>query len=475
MKLIDEILTEWAYRVHDGMPNPKNPLHIQELRETMEELNLPNKVIYEVINNLINEKKDKDGLKIQKGQNPTTVYHEVLCALAMKGPLKNINNGNDILKKIKSKKVQPGVPGKKFSINKKDMSYLEDSTHEKMETLKYDAVSLASAIKRRIGKHIGGPVWWAGPSNDSTDYGAADIVIKTKIHGWVGVSLKAGKGQLKNLTINTFFNALDVPLGSDGEAKTYFLENYRTSWDSMTDDYCKIAQKTFNEKINITDDTFPEDVNPLPETGKKLMASSVKEIFNGHMQTTWDGLQSESLPKSEMDILTASVGMDKLTKSYTFKYFCHKMAGHFYGNKGYPGWNEKRTKHMSKIFGDFENEYESKIQVGLSELFARQMSVGKENMFYAASAGKTIWFIPSKALFDKTFDPNTFIAQFRTEESGSGYNFIVDIGHIDEGAVGSIIVTFRFKQGQMTKFPDTTSDYKLYADDFSSILGVWEK
>ena len=56
-EIIEDILVEWAYRVHDGMPNPKNAQHIQELRESMEELNLPNKVIYEVIQNLINEEK----------------------------------------------------------------------------------------------------------------------------------------------------------------------------------------------------------------------------------------------------------------------------------------------------------------------------------------------------------------------------------------------------------------------------------
>ena len=59
-EIIENILVEWAYRVHDGMPNPKNAQHIQELRESMEELNLPNKVIYEVIQNLINE--DEGGL-----------------------------------------------------------------------------------------------------------------------------------------------------------------------------------------------------------------------------------------------------------------------------------------------------------------------------------------------------------------------------------------------------------------------------
>ena len=58
-EIIDDILVEWAHRVHDGMPNMKNPSHILELRESMEELNLPNNVIYQVIENLLNEKKVK--------------------------------------------------------------------------------------------------------------------------------------------------------------------------------------------------------------------------------------------------------------------------------------------------------------------------------------------------------------------------------------------------------------------------------
>ena len=57
-EIIENILVEWAYRVHDGMPNPKNAQHIQELRESMEELNLPNNVIYQVIQNLINEEEN---------------------------------------------------------------------------------------------------------------------------------------------------------------------------------------------------------------------------------------------------------------------------------------------------------------------------------------------------------------------------------------------------------------------------------
>ena len=59
-EIIEDILVEWAYRVHDGMPNPKNAEHIHELRESMEELNLPNNVIYQVIQNLINEQDDEN-------------------------------------------------------------------------------------------------------------------------------------------------------------------------------------------------------------------------------------------------------------------------------------------------------------------------------------------------------------------------------------------------------------------------------
>ena len=57
-EIIEDILVEWAYRVHDGMPNPKNAEHIRELRESMEELNLPNDVIYKVIHNLVDGNKN---------------------------------------------------------------------------------------------------------------------------------------------------------------------------------------------------------------------------------------------------------------------------------------------------------------------------------------------------------------------------------------------------------------------------------
>ena len=54
--LIDKILDEWSYRVNDGMPNPKNPLHIVQLRESMEYLQIPETVIDGFVNNLTEQK-----------------------------------------------------------------------------------------------------------------------------------------------------------------------------------------------------------------------------------------------------------------------------------------------------------------------------------------------------------------------------------------------------------------------------------
>ena len=44
-EIIENILVEWAYRVHDGMPNPKNPLHLVHLENSLNELNLPKPVV----------------------------------------------------------------------------------------------------------------------------------------------------------------------------------------------------------------------------------------------------------------------------------------------------------------------------------------------------------------------------------------------------------------------------------------------
>ena len=68
MNLIQKILEEWSVRVHNGMPNPKNPLHLVHLEETLNELRLPRKVSAKLLQNL-RQIKERDLVKNKKSGN----------------------------------------------------------------------------------------------------------------------------------------------------------------------------------------------------------------------------------------------------------------------------------------------------------------------------------------------------------------------------------------------------------------------
>ena len=50
--LIDKILTEWSYRVHDGMPDLTNPMHLVILQESLDELHFPRRAKEKLLQNL---------------------------------------------------------------------------------------------------------------------------------------------------------------------------------------------------------------------------------------------------------------------------------------------------------------------------------------------------------------------------------------------------------------------------------------
>ena len=111
-EIIDEILVEWAYRVHDGMPNPKNTLHIVQLRESMEELNIPNNVIYKVIDNIINEEdivknKESGNTYAVKNHNPKT--QDLVKKDASPEDIKKVKKDDDGEEKTKDDKQKSMV------------------------------------------------------------------------------------------------------------------------------------------------------------------------------------------------------------------------------------------------------------------------------------------------------------------------------------------------------------------------------
>ena len=54
--LIKKILIEWSFRLDDGMINLQNPKHIIILSEVLKDMELPTKVVTEVMTNITRKK-----------------------------------------------------------------------------------------------------------------------------------------------------------------------------------------------------------------------------------------------------------------------------------------------------------------------------------------------------------------------------------------------------------------------------------
>ncbi len=445
-----KLVREWSWRIESGILDWTNPLHLIELKHLLKERKFPHQFVDGLLRNLRGE---KPVISEKKGDtNDTTFYHEVITGIIVGGGKGPFKTGKDVEKWFKKGIVFAGKGSSaslvknlndKVYIDSKGVSFF-DASKTPSSGVVSDAIKVGNEIVKRLGK-ASKPVIWTGPTNDKSIYGAGDIGAKFSGYGDVGISLKKGKGQLKNLTVNTFFNALGLP----NINPAYFLKTYKKHWDAMTVDWVSLVEKDFESKL------------------KGDNKDEARSIFSKHVKKTWDEFQKENLTKEELEVLNIALGTQ--IKKTKFRDFCRKL--YQYGKE----WNEKRDKHFDNIFNEFSDKYDHQIRLGLHDLFKRQLSVGKTSLFYAAKAGKTFWFIPSEDLYNKKMKPEDFIADYETEGSGSGYDFYLHVGTQETGAVGTIKIIFRWKQGQMVGFPDTTSDYKLVTKDWSDILGAFRK
>ena len=71
IKNLNEILKEWAYRVDNGQPNPKNSAHLYHLSEILIENKWPFEVIEELLQNLTEQDSEREKLmkKVIKYKN----------------------------------------------------------------------------------------------------------------------------------------------------------------------------------------------------------------------------------------------------------------------------------------------------------------------------------------------------------------------------------------------------------------------
>ena len=369
-------------------------------------------------------KKEKN-VTYHKGQNPTTFYHEILTALSCAGvDMDNVNSGDDIKKYI-GNIVKAGIPGEEYSTGEW-VKYMENSTHSKFDKLKDDAVLLTNKIKDNLGDVVG-PVWWTGPTNDGSDYGASDIAANFVKYKDVGISLKYKKGQLKNLTVTTLGKAL----GLKNFSMDNILKKYKKEFDGMTSDWNDLILKEFK---NHTSDE--EAINLM----KKLQSQA----------NTWDTYQKLKVTKEESYILTNAVGMEVMSddsRKKFFRYICRKFQEKKIGLQ-WKEWSDRRNERWETIFGGAFRDNRDGIDAGLIGLFQKQISIGKKDMFYAANSGKTFWFIPNEDKFEKLVKNITL--SWDVKNTGSGYEFILSVySSIDGKKIADINVVTRYTQGQM--------------------------
>ena len=171
----------------------------------------------------------------------TTFFHEVICGIACYNPsaAKSIEKGADIKQYFLNGTISAregsgatkeanieNLPQFRFMDDTKDVDgnlISEQATKEffdagKMGERKSDAIKVAAAIVKRIGAPTS-TVFWTGPTNDSSDYGAADIAYNEQ-----GISLKYGKGQFGSLSIPAGATIDGIEVDLEGTAGITGLE-----------------------------------------------------------------------------------------------------------------------------------------------------------------------------------------------------------------------------------------------------------
>ena len=454
-------------------------------------------------------------IKLTEGSaEDTTFFHEVICAIACYNPTgaAAITRGADIRQYFTDGTIVAKGPGagEGKDINANELTklpqfkFFDDSTipvavgepastklkskeasedHFKdtgMEKRKTDAIQLANAIVKRIGAPDRKPVYWVGPTNDSTDYGAADIAYNGQ-----GISLKYGGGQFKNLTVNQFARAA-LGKGKETELLKELHRDVPEKWDSMTTAWLNLIQKALDGWQVHKEEKDSTKV----EMTRRDALTAARDLFTKKKNKTigkWRTYQTEKMEPDEVQVFHDLLYISGKKSVYdkndskgakdrvkTFRYVCRKI--HDQGVSGgnvRPAWKKTRNDRFTDIFGTYFTSQDETIKKNLHTVFERQISVSEKPMLYAGKGGTDIRRVPSKAEFESAIFGIKFSYEGKT--TGAGYTFILNAAQDVPGAksipIMKITIYFRWKGGgQMIGNPDTSSDSKMFVSDYTEVF-----
>jgi hypothetical protein len=428
----------------------------------------------------------------------TTFFHEVICGIACfdSNGAASIKKGADV-KRFFDDKIIEAVDSKLTAILPTDKEkwyrFIDDTVdidgnltsksagadfwkENNLQKRADDAISLARIIRENLDPRVGTPkkpILWTGPTNDASEYGASDIAYNEQ-----GISLKFGKGQFKNLTVDAFARTA-LGTSSDASLLKELQTNVPEKWDDMTSAWMSLI------KLSLDGWTITERNAEKKKIQEKALVKA-KKLFTDWKRGIagdWSKYQKKKITDADVQVFHDLLywgkkgqydkdDKDKRHNPNFFRYVCRKLYDQGPSSTR-KDWKTKRNNQFTNIFGTYFESQDETIKSNLHTVFERQISVGDKAIMYAAKGGRDFKRVPSKEEFDATIQNIDFTYEGKT--SGAGYTFILKAAH--KGSVGkpkpimSISIFFRWKSnGQMVGNPDTSSDSKMYIEDYTEVF-----
>lgn len=384
---------------------------------------------------------DEAKKKAKNDTSLTTFTHEMATGIWIAKPDFKLKTGEDIKRAIDEGVIAVATVDKSKNIKLvNDVTKIAQHRYLTKETKLpknklADAKSLAEMIVKRVGRQIGtGTVYWTGPTNDHSMYGAADITYKTA-DGVQPVSLKYGAGQLKNLGLDTLAETLLAGiLPKDGKKISDLIYSKTDIWNQLTKDWMKLV-------YDFVGSNGEYDV-------AKILKPHLDNTYAQYLKAPITGKQAEVLTpygywKDGDKLLIKEV--DK--RIYTLNKPLHKQ------------WQAIRSKAFEILFTEHFENLEGRLNKNLINLFKIQMSSGKGDMWYAAQGGKKILFIPNSKTFTSLSSKLGF--EYTSNASNVGYTLTVNITDGTEKFM-KITINIRYGEGQMAGRVTTKSSMSDY-------------
>jgi len=337
-------------------------------------------------------------MKHTAGHQQTGMLHELAVGIFLRNPDASIKTPEKLVKLVKENFA---------NVKKSDISSIVKIN----ENIIKDARNLAATFLRKTGIKPDQiiQVYWTGRKNYSGGrFGPSDIIIVLKDGRQIGLSIKFGKGQLKNPSAKKIANII---------SNTYAEVTEKLEGERFLDFVYYMKPNELNNLVKSYVSFFIND----PEFAEyKDILSKLK---------TWPAY-SDFLKK--YGDLASKMSRSKIIKSDKWRVIKNKFL----------------VKPIADIFANvFESAEDKQLEPALLALYKEIFTIAPEP-YYILSGSKHVERVPSEVEFENISKKLTFKAELISK--GADFYLILYVGSREkQKPLLKIKVVFRWDKGQM--------------------------